>query len=139
MAYDYLLTLKDEVAELHYNNCAERDLTTSYRSVTRGGRRTFSVRKYLHFSWSAPTDGIPVFILFLFVSALHYRHHITLTMAQSRYLPPAFQTWILISEWYSINPRDMLRSNGIFPQLQRHRTRDTSHLRYVWIVSTYLL
>jgi len=27
MAYDYLLTLKDEVAELHYNNCAERDLT----------------------------------------------------------------------------------------------------------------
>jgi len=70
MAYDYLLTLKDEVAKLHDGD-AGLNLTTSHRSVTHGRRRTFPVRKYFHFSWSVPTDGISVFTLFLFVRALH--------------------------------------------------------------------
>jgi len=98
MAYDYLLTLKDEVAKLHDDNDAERNLTTSYRSVTHGRRRAFSVRKHLRFSWSALTDCVSAFALFLFVSALHCRNHTTLTIAQSRYLPPAFQAWVLISK-----------------------------------------
>jgi len=44
-AYDYLLTLKDEVTELYDDNDPERDLITSCRSVTRGKRRAFSVRE----------------------------------------------------------------------------------------------
>ena len=83
----------------------ERELTISFRSVTRGRRRIFSVRKPLHFLWSAPINDALVFVLFLFVSALHHRHHITLTIAQSRYVPLGFQTWVIICKWYSINPR----------------------------------
>ena len=71
MAYDYLLTLKDEVAKIHDDSDAELNLTTSHRSVTHGIRRVFPVRKYFHFSWSAATNGISVFALFLFVRALH--------------------------------------------------------------------
>ena len=113
MVYDYLLTLEDEVAELRDDNDVERNLTTSHRSVTRGKRRTFSVRKCLRFSWSAPTDGISVLVLFISVSALHCRHHIILTVAQSRYFPLAFQTWTLVGKWYSINPRHMIHANGV--------------------------
>jgi len=81
IAYDYFLTFEDEVAELHENDDAERNLTISCRSITHGRRRTFSVRKPLQFLWSALTDDFLVFVLFLFVSALHHRHHITLTVA----------------------------------------------------------
>jgi len=72
LIYDYFITFEDEVAELHDNNDAEMNLTISYRSVTHGRRRIFSVRKPLHFLWSAPTNDVLVFALFMFVSALHH-------------------------------------------------------------------
>jgi len=39
--YDYFLTLKDEVMEFYDGDDAEKDLTTSYRSVTHGKRIAF--------------------------------------------------------------------------------------------------
>ena len=96
------------------------------------------MRKHLRFSWSTPTDGISVFVLFLFVSALHCRRHITLTIAQSRYLLLAFQTWSLVGKWHLINPRHPIHANGVRPQLQRYSTRNT-HTRYAWILSICLL
>jgi len=77
-AYDYFLTLGDEVTELYDDNDTESDLTTSYRSVTRGKRRAFSVREPSGFVWVVLTDGVSVFVLFLFVGALHHRNYISL-------------------------------------------------------------
>ena len=78
--YDYFLTFEDEVTELYDDNDAERNLITSYRSVMHGKQREFSVRGPSDFFWSAPTDSASVFVLFLFVGALSYRHHTSLTV-----------------------------------------------------------
>jgi len=78
-AYDYFLTLKDEVTELYDDGNAERNITTSYRSVTRGKRRAFSVRKPSGVFWNSLTNSVSVFVLFLFVGALHHRYHYSLT------------------------------------------------------------
>jgi len=74
-AYDYLLTFKDEVTKLYDENFAEKKPTTSYRFDTHGKRRAFSVRGPSDFFFrSTPTNNGSVFVLFLFVGALHYRH-----------------------------------------------------------------
>jgi len=78
--YDYFLTLKDEVAGFHDDSGAEKNLTTSYRSVMHGRRRALSVRKPSHFLWDALTNDSSVFVLFLFVGALYYRHNLSLTI-----------------------------------------------------------
>ena len=74
--YDYLLTLEDEVTGFHDGNDAERNLTTAHRSVMHGRRRAYSVRNLPHFQWHSLTNGISVFSLFLFVSALRYHHYL---------------------------------------------------------------
>jgi len=79
-AYDYFLTLNDEVTGLYDDNDAERDLTTSYRSATHGNRRALSVREPSDCFWVVLADSISVFVLFLFVGALHYRSYISLTV-----------------------------------------------------------
>jgi len=79
-AYDYFLTFKDEVTEFYNDNEVERALTTSYRSVTHGKRTAFSVREPSVLFWIVLTDDISVFVLFLFVGALRYRRHISLTV-----------------------------------------------------------
>ena len=81
-AYDYLLTLGDEVVEFRGVNGANRNLITSCRSVTSGklNERAFSVREPSHSFWSTPTDSASVFTLFLIVSTLHYQYHTDLTI-----------------------------------------------------------
>ena len=69
--YDYILTLKDEVTELYDDNGADRNLIIPCRSVMHGRWRGFSVREPSDFSWSALTNSFSVFVLFLFVGALH--------------------------------------------------------------------
>ena len=54
--------------------------------------------------YSVLANGIPVFVLFLFVSVLQYRHRINLTIAQTRYLPVLFQVWTLVGKWDWIIP-----------------------------------
>ena len=70
--YDYFLTLEDEVEGFHDHNDAERNLTTPSSSVTHGRRRVFSVRDPSHSLRNVLTNGVSVFVLFLFVSTLHY-------------------------------------------------------------------
>jgi len=78
--YDYLLTFKDEVTDLSVTVTLNGILTTSYRSVMHGKRRACSVCEPSDFSWSAPTNGVSVFVLFLFVGAFYYQHHASLTV-----------------------------------------------------------
>lgn len=74
--YDYFLTVCDEVAGFPSGNGAERDLTTLYRSATRGRRRALLVREPWHLSRSALTNNISALILFLFVSTFHSQRHV---------------------------------------------------------------
>jgi hypothetical protein len=73
--YDYFLTVCDEVAESPNGN-GTRDLTTLYRSATRGRRRALLVREPWHLSRSALTNNISALVLFLFVSTFHCRRHV---------------------------------------------------------------
>ena len=73
-AYDYFLTVGDEVRSHNYN-VAGRKLTATFRSVMHGKQRTFSVREHSHFSWVTLTDIVSVFSLFIFVSTYNSRHH----------------------------------------------------------------
>jgi len=54
-AYDYLLTVGDEVGTTHYND-AEKKLTFLFRFITHGNRRTFSVRESSHVSRGDPNS-----------------------------------------------------------------------------------
>lgn len=107
--YDYFLTLDDEVAEFLDNDGAEMSLTTLYRSAMHGRRRALSVRKPLHLLWNVLTNNVSVYVLFLLVGTLYYQRHVNLTVTQSRYLPIAFQIWLLVGKWHLINPRSAQR------------------------------
>jgi hypothetical protein len=74
-AYDYLLTLNDEVAGFFNDSDAKRNLTTLYRSATHGRRRASLVREHWRLLWSTLSNNIAVFVLFLFVSTLYPRHY----------------------------------------------------------------
>ena len=78
MIYDYFLTLNDEVTE--FCDDTEKNLIASHRSITHGRRRAFSVRNPSHFLWSVPANRFSVFVLFLLVSAPHYRYCLNLTV-----------------------------------------------------------
>jgi len=96
------------------------------------------VRKPSHSLWSPPNNDSSVFVLFLFVSTLqYYRHSINLTVVQIRYLPAAFQVWVLSGGWDPINPRYLMRAN-INHRLQHYCIQDTQS-RYACFGSTHPL
>ena len=66
-AYDYILTIGDEVVGFTDDNDAERNLTALNRSVTRGKSRALLVREPSRFRKMSLTDHTPVFTLFLLV------------------------------------------------------------------------
>jgi len=99
LVYDYFLTLNDEVGGFHNDSDTEKNSTTSHRSFMHGSQRIFSVRKPLCSLRSALANDILVFVIFLCASAHHYRYHASLTTAQTRYLPMAFQAWVIVCEW----------------------------------------
>ena len=66
-AYDYLLTIGDEVVGFTDDNDAERNLTALNRSATHGKSRALSVREPSRFRKMSLTDHAPVFALFLLV------------------------------------------------------------------------
>ena len=74
-AYDYLLTVGDEVRITNYSD-AGRKLTVLFRSVSHGKQRTFSAREPSNFCGVALTNNASVFSLFLFVSIPHSRNHV---------------------------------------------------------------
>jgi len=87
------------MAEFHDDNDAARGPVTSYRSGI-DGRRAFLVGKPLRLFWSALTNDISVFVLFLPVSVLNYRHHISLRRSDEIYsssVPGAY--WLVVLDW----------------------------------------
>ena len=71
------------MAEFHDDNDAARELVTSYRyCIIDGRRREFLVGKPLRLFRNALTNDTSVFVLSPPVSALNYRHHISLTVVQ---------------------------------------------------------
>lgn len=106
------LKLKDEVVKFHEDHDAEKNLITSYRSVVDRRRIAFLVDRSLHlFFWSALTNDISAFALFLFVSVLNFT-----------------------GKWYLIGPHHQIHAKVIGPRLQHHYIRD-AHPRYAQLVS----
>lgn len=54
--------------------------------------------------WDALPDKVLVFILFLLVSTLRFRHIPALTVVQTRYFPVPYLVWSAVCEWNSISP-----------------------------------